>query len=162
MLFRSFSDNSPHRSLLVGNYCVAECKDSVGFGFSLEALPPCSMMTNQKSDLKEVVKDKEVTRHNLNNTALEPMPFGQESSFRHSQTFSSAVLTCVDGLHEEDKQKIRDRNVIPDTPPSTPLVPSQTSSEWDIKTLSKQLKGELAKEFAPATPPSTPDRKSVV
>ncbi|XP_029397221.1 A-kinase anchor protein 11 isoform X4 [Mus pahari] len=159
--FLDFSDNSPQRSLLVRNYCVPECKDSVGFGFSLETLPPCSMMTNQKSDLKEVVKDKAVTRHNLNNTALENMPFGQESSFRHSQTLSSAVLTCVDSLHVEDKQKIRDRNVIPDTPPSTPLVPSQTSSEWDIKKLTKQLKGELAKEFAPATPPSTPHNSSV-
>ncbi|XP_038949523.1 A-kinase anchor protein 11 isoform X1 [Rattus norvegicus] len=152
--FLDFSDNSPQ-------YCVPECKDSVGFGFSLEALPPCSMMTSQKSDLKGVMKDKVVTRHNLTNTALEPLSFGQESSFRPSQTLSSAVLTCVDSLHVEDKQKIRDRNVIPDTPPSTPLVPSQTSSEWDIKKLTKQLKGELAKEFAPATPPSTPHNSSV-
>ncbi|XP_076786805.1 A-kinase anchor protein 11 isoform X2 [Arvicanthis niloticus] len=159
--FLDFSDNSPHLSLFVGKCCVPECKDSVGFGFSLETLPPCSMMTSQKSDLKEVVKDKAVTRNNLNNTALEPLSFGQESSFRHSQSLSSAVLTCVDSLHVEDKQKIRDRNVIPDTPPSTPLVPSQTSSEWDIKKLTKQLKGELAKEFAPATPPSTPRNSSV-
>ncbi|XP_031218926.1 A-kinase anchor protein 11 isoform X2 [Mastomys coucha] len=159
--FLDFSDNSPHRSLLVGNYCVPGCKDSMGFGFSLETLPPCSMMTGQNSDSKEVVKDKAVTRHNLKNTALEPLSFVQESSFRHSQTLSSAVLTCVDSLHVEDKQKIRDRNVIPDTPPSTPLVPSQTSSEWDIKKLTKQLKGELAKEFAPATPPSTPHNSSV-
>ncbi|GAB1299116.1 A kinase (PRKA) anchor protein 11 [Apodemus speciosus] len=159
--FLDFSDNSPHRSLLFGNYCVPDCKDSVGLGSSLETLPPCSMMTSQKYDLKEVVKDKAGTRHNLNNTALEPLSFGQESLLRHSQTLSSAVLTCVDSLHVEDKQKIRDRNVIPDTPPSTPLVPSQTSSEWDIKKLTKQLKGELAKEFAPATPPSTPHNSSV-
>ncbi|XP_028608532.1 A-kinase anchor protein 11 isoform X2 [Grammomys surdaster] len=158
--FLDFTDNSAHHSLLVGKCCVPECKETMGFGFSLETLP-CSMMTSQKSDLKEVVKDKAVTRNNLNNTALEPLSFGQESSFRHSQTLSSAVLTCVDSLHVEDKQKIRDRNVIPDTPPSTPLVPSQTSSEWDIKKLTKQLKGELAKEFAPATPPSTPHNSSV-
>ncbi|CAO2591659.1 A-kinase anchor protein 11 [Lemmus lemmus] len=145
----------------VGNHCVPECKDSVGFGFSLETLPPFPMMTGQKSDLKELVKDKPVNRHNLNNTALEPLSFGQENSFRHSHALSSAVLACVDGLHVEDKQKIRDRNVIPDTPPSTPLVPSQTSSEWDIKKLTKKLKGELAKEFAPATPPSTPHNSSV-
>ncbi|KAH0510105.1 A-kinase anchor protein 11 [Microtus ochrogaster] len=115
----------------------------------------------QKSDLKELVKDKPVDRHNVNNTALEPLSFGQENPFRHSHALSSAVLTCVDGLHVEDKQKIRDRNGIPDTPPSTPLVPSQTSSEWDIKKLTKKLKGELAKEFAPATPPSTPHNSSV-
>ncbi|XP_038165801.1 A-kinase anchor protein 11 isoform X3 [Arvicola amphibius] len=156
-----FSDRLPHGSLLVGNHCVPECKDSVGFGFSLETLPPCPMMTGQKSDLKELVKDKPVNRHNVNNTALEPLSFGQENSFRHSHALSSAVLTCVDGLHVEDKQKIRDRNGIPDTPPSTPLVPSQTSSEWDIKKLTKKLKGELAKEFAPATPPSTPHSSSV-
>ncbi|XP_052046850.1 A-kinase anchor protein 11 isoform X2 [Apodemus sylvaticus] len=159
--FLDFSDNSPHRSLLFGNCCVPDCKDSVGVGSSLETLSPCSMMTSQKYDLKEVAKDKAGTRRILNNTALEPLSFGQESSLRHSQTLSSAVLTCVDSLHVEDKQKIRDRNVIPDTPPSTPLVPSQTSSEWDIKKLTKQLKGELAKEFAPATPPSTPHNSSV-
>ncbi|MEJ1280532.1 A kinase (PRKA) anchor protein 11 [Cricetulus griseus] len=158
--FLGFTDHLPHCSLLAGKHCVPECKDSVGFGFSLESLPPCSMMSSQKSDLKELVKDKPVKRHNLNNTTLEPLSFGLESSFRHSHALSSAVLTCVDGLHVEDKQKIRDRNVIPDTPPSTPLVPSQTSSEWDIKKLTKKLKGELAKEFAPATPPSTPHNSS--
>ncbi|XP_013210515.1 A-kinase anchor protein 11 isoform X3 [Microtus ochrogaster] len=156
-----FPDHLPHGSLLVGNHCVPECKDSVGLGFSLETLPPCPLMTGQKSDLKELVKDKPVDRHNVNNTALEPLSFGQENPFRHSHALSSAVLTCVDGLHVEDKQKIRDRNGIPDTPPSTPLVPSQTSSEWDIKKLTKKLKGELAKEFAPATPPSTPHNSSV-
>ncbi|XP_075806018.1 A-kinase anchor protein 11 isoform X3 [Microtus pennsylvanicus] len=156
-----FPDHLPHGSLLVGNHCVPECKDSVGLGFSLETLPHCPLMTSQKSDLKELVKDKPVDRHNVNNTALEPLSFGQENPFRHSHALSSAVLTCVDGLHVEDKQKIRDRNGIPDTPPSTPLVPSQTSSEWDIKKLTKKLKGELAKEFAPATPPSTPHNSSV-
>ncbi|XP_041520165.1 A-kinase anchor protein 11 isoform X3 [Microtus oregoni] len=156
-----FPDHLPHGSLLVGNHCVPERKDSVGLGFSLETLPPCPLMTGQKSDLKELVKNKPVDRHNVNNTALEPLSFGQENPFRHSHALSSAVLTCVDGLHVEDKQKIRDRNGIPDTPPSTPLVPSQTSSEWDIKKLTKKLKGELAKEFAPATPPSTPHNSSV-
>ncbi|XP_051016564.1 A-kinase anchor protein 11 [Acomys russatus] len=150
--FPDFPDHSPHCSLLAGKYCALEYKDSVGLGFSLETLPPCPVMTSQKSNLK----DKPVKRHNLNNTVLESLSFGQESFFRHSHPLSSAELTYVDGLHVEDKQKIRDRNVIPDTPPSTPLVPSQTSSEWDIKKLTKKLKGELAKEFAPATPPSTP------
>ncbi|XP_005071088.1 A-kinase anchor protein 11 isoform X3 [Mesocricetus auratus] len=159
--FLGFPDHLPHSSLLAGKHCVPECKDSVGFGFSLETLPPCSTMSSQKSDLKELVKDKPVKRHHLNTTALEPLSYGLESSFRHSHALSSAVLTSVDGLHGEDKQKIRDRNVIPDTPPSTPLVPSQTSSEWDIKKLTKKLKGELAKEFAPATPPSTPHNSSV-
>ncbi|XP_008852905.1 A-kinase anchor protein 11 isoform X1 [Nannospalax galili] len=159
--FLDSQDNLPYSSLSVGKDYVPECKESMVLGFSLETLPPCPMMISQKSDLRELAKDKPVKKHNSNNTALEPLTFGQESSFRHSQSFSSSVLACVDGLHVEDKQKIRDRNVIPNTPPSTPLVQSQTSSEWDIRKLSKKLKGELAKEFAPATPPSTPHNSSV-
>ncbi|KAM5288192.1 A-kinase anchor protein 11 [Ctenodactylus gundi] len=154
-------DHLPHHSLLVKKDCVPECKDSVACGISSETLPTCRMMANQKSNLKELTEDKPLKKHNLNDTALAPLSFGQESSFRHSHTYLSAVPTCVDGLHVDDKQKIRDRNVIPDTPPSTPLVPSQACSEWDIKKLTKKLKGELAKEFAPATPPSTPHNSSV-
>ncbi|KAL1780546.1 A-kinase anchor protein 11 isoform X1 [Sigmodon hispidus] len=158
--FLDFPDHLPHCSLLVGKHCVPECKDSVGLGFSLETLPPCPVMTSQKSDLKELVKDKPVKRYNLN-SAFEPLSFGHENSFPHSHALSSAALTYVDGLHVEEKQKLRDRGVIPDTPPSTPLVPSHTSSEWDIRKLTKKLKGELAREFAPATPPSTPHNSSV-
>lgn len=159
---RSFDDKDhlTHCSLLVGKDCVPECKDSIAHGFSLEPLPCCSV-AGQKPDLKEAAKDKSVKNYNLNNMAPVPLSFGQENPYTHSHTFSSAVLTYVDGLHMEDKQKIRDGNVIPDTPPSTPLVPSQASSEWDIKKLTKKLKGELAKEFAPATPPSTPHYSSV-
>ncbi|KAL6048826.1 hypothetical protein STEG23_032396 [Scotinomys teguina] len=159
--FLDFADHLSHCSLLVGKHCIPECKDSVGLGFSSETLPPCPMTTSQKSDLKELVKDKPVKGHSLNTTALEPLSLGQDSSFRHSHALSSEMLACADGLHVEEKQKVRDRNVIPDTPPSTPLVPSQTSSEWDIRKLTKKLKGELAKEFAPATPPSTPHTSSV-
>uniref|UniRef100_A0A8C9DEL0 A-kinase anchoring protein 11 n=1 Tax=Prolemur simus TaxID=1328070 RepID=A0A8C9DEL0_PROSS len=162
--FPKFLDSQDHRthcSLSVEKDCAPECKGSMVHEFSLETLPPCPTVVGQKPDLKELAKDKPVKKHNLKNTSLEPFSFGQESTFPHSHTFSSAVLTCVDGLHVEDKQKIRDRNVIPDTPPSTPLVPSQASSEWDIKKLTKKLKGELAKEFAPATPPSTPHNSSV-
>ncbi|XP_023369452.1 A-kinase anchor protein 11 [Otolemur garnettii] len=155
-------DSQDHRtqcSLSFGKDCVPECKGSVARGFSIETVPPCPTIVGQKPDLKELAKDKPAT--NLKNATLEPFSFGQESTFPHSHPFSAAVLPCVDGLHVEDKQKIADRNVIPDTPPSTPLVPSQASSEWDIKKLTKQLKGELAKEFAPATPPSTPHNSSV-
>ncbi|XP_011756674.2 A-kinase anchor protein 11 isoform X1 [Macaca nemestrina] len=150
-----------HCSLSAGKDCVPECKVSMVHGSSLETLPSCPAVTGQKSDLKEPAKDQPLKKHNLNNTSLESLSFGQENPFPHSHTFSSTALTCVDGLHVEDKQKVRDGNVIPDTPPSTPLVPSQASSEWDIKKLTKKLKGELAKEFAPATPPSTPHNSSV-
>ncbi|XP_037655688.1 A-kinase anchor protein 11 isoform X2 [Choloepus didactylus] len=159
--FLDDQDHLTHYSLSGGMDCVPECKGPVAHGFSLETPLPCSTVAVQKHDLKELVKDKPVKKHNLSNTALEPLPFGQENPFPHSHTLSSTVLSCVDGLQVEDKQKIKDGNVIPDTPPSTPLVPSQANSEWDIKKLTKKLKGELAKEFAPATPPSTPHNPSV-
>ncbi|XP_006750031.1 A-kinase anchor protein 11, partial [Leptonychotes weddellii] len=159
--FLDAQDHLTHCSLSAGKDCVPECKGSSVHGSSLDTLPPCPTAAGQKPDLKEVAKDKFVKKHNVNNTALEPLSFGQEHPFPHSHTYPSTVLPCVDGLHVEDKQKIRDGNVIPDTPPSTPLVPSQASSEWDIKKLTKKLKGELAKEFAPATPPSTPHNSSV-
>ncbi|XP_026150988.1 A-kinase anchor protein 11 isoform X2 [Mastacembelus armatus] len=44
----------------------------------------------------------------------------------------------------------------PGTPPSTPQQPSEVSREKQIKQFSKKLKGKLAKEFSPATPPPTP------
>ncbi|KAL6484768.1 hypothetical protein MHYP_G00068130 [Metynnis hypsauchen] len=47
-------------------------------------------------------------------------------------------------------------NGTPGTPPSTPQQPSDISSEKQIKQFSKKLKGKLAKEFSPATPPPTP------
>ncbi|XP_054557511.1 A-kinase anchor protein 11 isoform X2 [Talpa occidentalis] len=156
--FLNAQDHLTHCSLSVGKNCVPECKGSVTHGFSLET---GAIMVGQKPDLKELAKKKSVKKTDLNNTALEPLSLGQENPFPASHTFSSTVLTCVDGLHVEDKQKIRDGNIIPDTPPSTPLLPSQANSEWDIKKLTKKLKGELAKEFAPATPPSTPHNSSV-
>ncbi|KAI5107143.1 A-kinase anchor protein 11 isoform X1, partial [Silurus meridionalis] len=44
----------------------------------------------------------------------------------------------------------------PGTPPSTPQQQSDMSSEKNFKQFSKKLKGKLAKEFSPATPPPTP------
>lgn len=44
----------------------------------------------------------------------------------------------------------------PGTPPSTPQQPSDISSKKKLKQFSKKLKGKLAKEFSPATPPPTP------
>ncbi|XP_051567142.1 A-kinase anchor protein 11-like isoform X2 [Myxocyprinus asiaticus] len=44
----------------------------------------------------------------------------------------------------------------PSTPPSSPQQPSDEHSEKRIKHFSKKLKGKLAKEFSPATPPPTP------
>jgi len=44
----------------------------------------------------------------------------------------------------------------PGTPPSSPQQPSEVSKEKQIRQFSKKLKGKLAKEFSPATPPPTP------
>ncbi|XP_058132623.1 A-kinase anchor protein 11 isoform X2 [Dasypus novemcinctus] len=159
--FLDAQDHLTYYSLSGGKDCIPEGKGPMANEFSLETPPPCSTVAAQKHDLKELGKDQPVKKHNLNNTALESLSFGPENPFPHSHTFSSTVLTCGESLQVEDKQKIRDGNVIPDTPPSTPLVPSQASSEWDIKKLTKKLKGELAKEFAPATPPSTPHNPSI-
>nr|XP_060625228.1 A-kinase anchor protein 11 isoform X2 [Anolis sagrei ordinatus] len=85
---------------------------------------------------------------------------GSERVFLSTNTSSSVTTNCEDGLQMEDKLSIRDGNLcaVPDTPPPTPLIPSQASSECNMRKLTKKLKGELAKEFAPATPPSTPYR----
>ncbi|XP_066475879.1 A-kinase anchor protein 11 isoform X2 [Tiliqua scincoides] len=78
-------------------------------------------------------------------------------------TLTSVMSSCGDAFQIEDKLSIRDGNlcVVPDTPPPTPLIPSQASSEWNLRKLTKKLKGQLAKEFAPATPPSTPYRSEI-
>ncbi|XP_040847286.1 A-kinase anchor protein 11 isoform X2 [Ochotona curzoniae] len=159
--FLDTQDHLTDCSLSVKKECVPVQKNPLAHEFSLETLPTCPTMASQKLDLTELAKDKPVKNHNVKNTAIESWSFGQESPFPHSHALSSSVFTCVDGFQVEDKPKLRDRNVIPDTPPSTPLLPSQASSEWDIKKLTKKLKGELAKEFAPATPPSTPHNSSV-
>ncbi|XP_036396247.1 A-kinase anchor protein 11 isoform X2 [Megalops cyprinoides] len=48
----------------------------------------------------------------------------------------------------------------PGTPPPTPQQPLPVSQEKQFKQFSKKLKGKLAKEFSPATPPSTPHYQS--
>ncbi|KAI2660422.1 A-kinase anchor protein 11 [Labeo rohita] len=45
---------------------------------------------------------------------------------------------------------------VPSTPPSSPQQPSDQYNEKQIRQFSKKLKGTLAKEFSPATPPPTP------
>ncbi|XP_053253237.1 A-kinase anchor protein 11 isoform X2 [Podarcis raffonei] len=86
--------------------------------------------------------------------------FGPERTFPSINAFTSVATNGEDAFQMEDKLSIRDETpcVLPDTPPPTPLIATQTSSEWNLRKLSKKLKGELAKEFAPATPPSTPYR----
>ncbi|KAM6178211.1 A-kinase anchor protein 11 [Rhynchocyon petersi] len=151
--FSKFLDTKDHYLNSAGKDGVLECKGPTSHRLYSEMPATGPGMAAQKSDLRGFAKERPSKTYSLNNTALEPLPYGQENPYPHSHTFTSTELTCVD---VEDKQKTRDGAIIPGTPPSTPLVPSQASSEWNIKKLSKKLKGELAKEFAPATPPSTP------
>ncbi|XP_078003738.1 A-kinase anchor protein 11 isoform X2 [Phascolarctos cinereus] len=150
--------------------CVPEYKGSMALKFSSGALPPCLDVTYQGQNTEELTEamdssikplDKSLKKHDLNKTVLGPLPFGQEIWFSPAHAFSPTVLPGEDISQVEDKQKIRDGNIIPDTPPPTPLVPPQTSSEQNLRKLTKKLKGELAKEFAPATPPSTPRNPSL-
>ncbi|XP_072473223.1 A-kinase anchor protein 11 isoform X2 [Notamacropus eugenii] len=156
-------------SSLVKDY-VPEYKGSMAPKFSSSTLPPCLDVAFQGQNTEELTDamdssikpfDKSLKKHDLNKTVLGSLPFGQEIWFSSSRTFSPTVLPGEDISQVEDKQKIRDGNIIPDTPPPTPLVPPQTSSEQNLRKLTKKLKGELAKEFAPATPPSTPRNPSL-
>nr|XP_033805726.1 A-kinase anchor protein 11 isoform X2 [Geotrypetes seraphini] len=85
--------------------------------------------------------------------------FDQENWNPHINGISSTMFSCGDFL-QIDKSNTSGTNstVVPNAPPSTPYP---VSSEWNLKKLTKKLKGALAKEFAPATPPSTPHTPSV-
>ncbi|XP_051839827.1 A-kinase anchor protein 11 isoform X1 [Antechinus flavipes] len=155
--------------LLIKDY-VPEYKESVAPKISSAIIPPCPDITFQGQNIEELTEamdvsikpfDKSLKKHDLSKTVLGPLPFGQEIWFSPAHTFSPTVLSGEDISQVEDKQKIRDGNIIPDTPPPTPLVPLQISSEQNLRKLTKKLKGELAKEFAPATPPSTPRNPSL-
>uniref|UniRef100_A0A8C5TQE0 A-kinase anchoring protein 11 n=1 Tax=Malurus cyaneus samueli TaxID=2593467 RepID=A0A8C5TQE0_9PASS len=89
--------------------------------------------------------------------------YRQTDCFLHANSFSSEVFGSEGALQMEEKSSLKHGNtcLMPDTPPPTPLVSCQESSERNLRKLSKKLKGELAKEFAPATPPSTPYNPSI-
>ncbi|XP_075775073.1 A-kinase anchor protein 11 isoform X2 [Pelodiscus sinensis] len=127
---------------------------------------PCPTVTLTRGNVEEFdsgscsirSQTKPLKKHDMQKTTSDPSAFGQENCFLHASNLSMVMFGYEDALQMEDKSSIRDGNVcvIPDTPPPTPLVPSQTNSERNLRKLTKKLKGELAKEFAPATPPSTP------
>uniref|UniRef100_A0A8D0G0J9 A-kinase anchoring protein 11 n=1 Tax=Strix occidentalis caurina TaxID=311401 RepID=A0A8D0G0J9_STROC len=107
--------------------------------------------------------NKPSKNHDTQKPSSGPLTYRQVDCFLHANSFSSVMFGSEDALQMEDKSSLKDGNtcVMPDTPPPTPLVPCQGSSERNLRKLSKKLKGELAKEFAPATPPSTPYNPSV-
>ncbi|XP_038658694.1 A-kinase anchor protein 11 isoform X2 [Scyliorhinus canicula] len=63
-----------------------------------------------------------------------------------------------DGLFSEEHLHPVEGSRSPGTPPPTP---QQSFHEKSLKSFSRKLKGELAKEFMPVTPPSTPHNRSV-
>ncbi|XP_065437251.1 A-kinase anchor protein 11 isoform X4 [Chrysemys picta bellii] len=157
--------------LSVPKDCVQEHKGNEVRRFSSSTPPPCPTETLARCNVEEFTdsgscsiksQSKLLKKHDMQETTLAPSAFGQESCFLRASNLSLVMFGCEDSLQMEDKSSIRDGNVcaVPGTPPPTPLVPSQTSSEWNLRKLTKKLKGELAKEFAPATPPSTPYNSS--
>uniref|UniRef100_A0A8C0BDF7 A-kinase anchoring protein 11 n=1 Tax=Buteo japonicus TaxID=224669 RepID=A0A8C0BDF7_9AVES len=150
-------------------YCWQEQK---GHRFSSKSPPPCSTVTFGRHVLEDFTDtgscsvtylNKPSKTHDTEKPSSGPLTYKQADCFLHANSFSSVMFGSEDALQMEDKSSLKDGNtcVMPDTPPPTPLVPCQGSSERNLRKLSKKLKGELAKEFAPATPPSTPYNPSV-
>ncbi|OCT92697.1 A-kinase anchor protein 11 isoform X2 [Xenopus laevis] len=83
--------------------------------------------------------------------------FGLQTCLSHINNFSSVMCSCGDDFSEEKtSQRDSSMTTVPNAPPPTPLASFELSPERSMKKLSKKLKGQLAKEFYPATPPSTP------
>ncbi|NXS53472.1 AKA11 protein, partial [Brachypteracias leptosomus] len=171
--------NNPCKFLLTPTHsirCFSESKDcwqeQKGHRFSSKSPPPCSTVTFGRHVLEDFTDtgscsitylNKASKNHDTQKPSSGPVTYRQADCFLHANSFPSAMFGSEDALQMEDKSSLKDGNtcVMPDTPPPTPLVPCQGSSERNLRKLSKKLKGELAKEFAPATPPSTPYNPSV-
>uniref|UniRef100_A0A8V5G9V5 Uncharacterized protein n=1 Tax=Melopsittacus undulatus TaxID=13146 RepID=A0A8V5G9V5_MELUD len=156
--------------------CFSESKDSWQeqkvHRFSSKSPPSCSAVSFARHVLENFTDagscsvaclNKPSKPHDTQKTSSGSLTYRQADCFLHANSFSSVMLGNEDALQMDEKSSLKDGNtsVIPDTPPPTPLVPCQDSSERNLRKLSKKLKGELAKEFAPATPPSTPYNPSV-
>ncbi|XP_052561516.1 A-kinase anchor protein 11 isoform X2 [Tympanuchus pallidicinctus] len=169
--------NNPCKLLTPTNsvQCFSESRDcwqeQKGYRCS-KSPPPCSTVTLARRVLEDVTEagscsmtylNKPSTKHESQKPSSGPLTYRQADCFLHTNSFSSVMSGSEDALQMVDKSSIKDGNnsLTPDTPPPTPLVPRQASSERNLRKLSKKLKGELAKEFAPATPPSTPYSPSV-
>ncbi|XP_074995470.1 A-kinase anchor protein 11 isoform X4 [Calonectris borealis] len=171
--------NNPCKFLLTPTHsvqCFSESKDcwreQKGHRFSSKSPPPCSTVTFARHVLEDFTGtgscsitylNKSSKKYDTQKPSSGPLTYRQADCFLHANSFSSVMFGSEDALQMEDKSGLKDGNscVMPDTPPPTPLVPCQGSSERNLRKVSKKLKGELAKEFAPATPPSTPYNPSV-
>ncbi|NXN21410.1 AKA11 protein, partial [Nycticryphes semicollaris] len=171
--------NNPCNFLLSPTHsvqCFSESKDcwqeQKGHRFSSKSPPSYSTVTFARRGLEDFTGtgscsitylSKPSKTHDTQKPSSVPVTYRQADCTLHANSFSSGMFGSEDTLQMEDKSSLKDGNtrVMPGTPPPTPLVPCQSSSERNLRKLSKKLKGELAKEFAPATPPSTPYNPSV-
>ncbi|XP_005037899.1 PREDICTED: A-kinase anchor protein 11 isoform X2 [Ficedula albicollis] len=156
--------------------CVLESKDcwqeQKGNKFSSKSPPPCSTVTFARHVLEDCTDtgscsitclNKPSKKSDTRKLSAGALNYRQTDCFLHANSFSSELFGSESTLQMEEKSSLKHGNtcLVPDTPPPTPLVPCQSSSERNLRKLSKKLKGELAKEFAPATPPSTPYYPSI-
>ncbi|NXL99380.1 AKA11 protein, partial [Tyrannus savana] len=156
--------------------CFSESKDcwqeQKGHRFSSKSPPPCSTVTFAKHVLEDCTDMGSCSITCLNKTSKKndtqklsagALNYRQADCFLHANSFSSVMFVSEGALQIEEKSSLKHGNtcLMPDTPPPTPLVPCEGTSERNLRKLSKKLKGELAKEFAPATPPSTPYSPSI-
>ncbi|XP_048862411.1 A-kinase anchor protein 11 isoform X2 [Brienomyrus brachyistius] len=123
-------DHPPPSSLIPNSGSRGMCRDTYG------------------SDLRNIGQVTETAsemRSSLMKDTLEVPSF--EAPNRSGKKMSAEEIPCTSG---------RKTHGVPGTPPSTPQLPLPGSREKHFKQFSKKLKGKLAKEFSPATPPSTP------
>ncbi|XP_053916478.1 A-kinase anchor protein 11 isoform X3 [Cuculus canorus] len=171
--------NNPRKFLVAPAHsvqCFSESKDcwqdQKGHRFSSKSPLPCSSVALVRHVLEDFTDtgsssitclNKPSKKHDTQKPSSGPLTYKQADCFVPANSFVSVTFGSEDALRVEHKSSLKDGNacVMPDTPPPTPLVPCQGSSERNLRKLSKKLKGELAKEFAPATPPSTPYNPTV-
>ncbi|XP_054127404.1 A-kinase anchor protein 11 isoform X3 [Melozone crissalis] len=149
---------------------ISESKDCwqehKGNNFS-KSPPPCPTVTFARHVLEDCTDtgscsitclNKPSKKSDTQKLSAGALNYRQTDCFLHANSLPSEMLGSEGALQMEEKSSLKHGNtcLMPDTPPPTPLVPCQSSSERNLRKLSKKLKGELAKEFAPATPPSTP------
>lgn len=159
--------------------CILESKDcwqeQKGSNFSSKSPPPCSTVTfarhvledcNETGSCSITCLNKPSKKSDTQKLSAGALNYRQTDCFLHASSLPSEMFGSEGALQMEEKSSLQMEEksslkhgntcLMPDTPPPTPLVPCQGSSERNLRKLSKKLKGELAKEFAPATPPSTP------
>ncbi|NWR32268.1 AKA11 protein, partial [Tachuris rubrigastra] len=156
--------------------CFSESKDcwqeQKGHRFTSKSPPPCSTVTFAKHVLEDCTDigscsitclNKPSKKNDTPKLSAGALNYRQADCFLHANSFSSVMFGSEGALQIEEKSSLKHGNtcLMPNTPPPTPLVPCEGTSERNLRKLSKKLKGELAKEFAPATPPSTPYNPSI-